>query len=184
MSSIISYTRTHSPSDPPNRPSTLKRSIKWRNPQSGSGPGSPTWVKRCPISPTCSDGRTKDNVPDQQHHREPARNRNSAPCPDCNKVYVGQTGGRFPIRYNEHDKSFYNYSHTSSFAQHLHEQAHSFGLVDNFKQVIHHHKKGAHLNTVERFYIYADYVANNHLNDNHSVFPSKIFDNLLKTHRP
>jgi hypothetical protein len=70
----------------------------------------------------------------------------------------------------------------SSFAQHLHEQAHSFGLIDNMEQVLHHHKKGAHLNTVERFYIHAEYITNNHLNDNHSIFPSIIFDTLLKTH--
>ena len=42
-------------------------------------------------------------------------------CPDCNKAFVGQTGRRFSIRYNEHNKAFYNNSHTSNFAQHLHE---------------------------------------------------------------
>jgi len=79
---------------------------------------------------------------------------------------------------------FHNNSHTSSFTQHLHEQAHSFGTIDNIMQELHHHKKGAHLNMIERFYIYAKYVANNHLNDNHSVSPNIIFDTLLKTHCP
>ena len=51
-------------------------------------------------------------------------------CPDCNKAYAGQTGRRFSIRYNEHKEVVYNNSHTSSFAQHLHEQAHSFGPID------------------------------------------------------
>jgi hypothetical protein len=102
--------------------------------------------------------------------------------PDCNKAYVGQTGRRFPTRYNEHE-AFHNNTHTSSFEQHLHEQAHSFGPIDNIMQVLHHHKKGAHLNTVERFYIHAEYVANNHLNGNHSIFSDIIFDTLLKTHR-
>jgi hypothetical protein len=81
---------------------------------------------------------------------------------------------------NEHKKAFHYVTHTSSFAQHLHEQAHSFGPFDNIMQVLHHHKK-AHLNTIERFYIHADYVANNHLNDSHSIFPNIIFDTLLKT---
>jgi hypothetical protein len=64
----------------------------------------------------------------------------------------------------------------------LHEQAHSFGPIDSIMQVLHRHNKGAHLNMVERFHIYAEYVANNHLNDKHSLFPNIIFDTLLKTH--
>ena len=104
-------------------------------------------------------------------------------CPDCNKAYVGQTGRRFYIRYNEHKIAFYNNSHTSSFAQHLHEHAHSFGPID-VMQSLHHHTKGAHLNMVEKFYIHAEYVANNHLNDNYSIFPNIISDTFLKTHRP
>ena len=103
-------------------------------------------------------------------------------CPDCNKAYGGQTGRRFSIHYNQHKKAFHNNTHTCSFAQHLHEHAHSLGLIDKMKQVLHHHKKGAHLNTVERFYIHAKYITNNHLNDNQSIFPNIIFDPLLKIH--
>jgi len=65
---------------------------------------------------------------------------------------------------------------------HLHEQAHSFGPIDSIMQVLHHHNKGAHLNMVERCYIHAEYVANNHLNDSRSLFPNIIFGTLLKTH--
>jgi len=64
--------------------------------------------------------------------------------------------------------------------QHFHEQAHSFGTIDNIMQVLHHHQERAHLNKTERFYIHAEYVANNHLNENHSIFPNIIFDTLLK----
>ena len=48
-------------------------------------------------------------------------------------------------------------------------------------QVLEHHSKGAHLNTLERFHVYAEYATDNHLNDNHTVFPNKIFNVLLKT---
>jgi len=34
------------------------------------------------------------------------------------------------------------------------------------------------------FYIYAEYTNNNHLNDDQTIFPNKIFDTLLKTHQP
>jgi len=41
-----------------------------------------------------------------------------------------------------------------------------------------------HLNTIERYYIHAEHAANNHLNDDHTTFPNKIFDTLLKAYRP
>jgi hypothetical protein len=50
-------------------------------------------------------------------------------CPDCNKAYVGQTGKRFSICYNEHKKAFHYVTHMSSFAQHLHEQAQQHASV-------------------------------------------------------
>ena len=45
---------------------------------------------------------------------------------DCNKAHMGQTGRHFSIRYKEHKSAFHNNSHTSNFAQHLQEEAHSF----------------------------------------------------------
>ena len=102
-------------------------------------------------------------------------------CPDCKKTYVGQTGRRFTTWYKEHEIAFQNNSHTSSFAEHLNEEAHSFGPMNSIMQVLHCHKKGAHLNTIERFRIHRQFAANNHLNDNQTVFPNAIFDTLIKT---
>ena len=42
----------------------------------------------------------------------------------------------------------------------------------------------AHLNTIERYYIYAEFTKNNHLNDEHNISPNKIFDALLEPHQP
>jgi len=61
-------------------------------------------------------------------------------CPDCNKAYVGQTDRCFSIRYKEHKSAFHNNSHTSKFAQQLHEEAHSFGPISNIMQVLHHQR--------------------------------------------
>jgi hypothetical protein len=36
---------------------------------------------------------------------------------------------------------------------------------------------------IERYYIHAEYTANNHLNDSQNIFPSAIFDAILKTHQ-
>jgi hypothetical protein len=49
-------------------------------------------------------------------------------------------------------------------------------------QILRHHKKGPHLNTLERFYIHTEYTSNNHINDTHTIFPNKIFEILLKDH--
>jgi hypothetical protein len=102
-------------------------------------------------------------------------------CPDCKKAYVGQTGSSFTVRFNEHKNTFQTNSHTFKFAQHLIKHNHSFDTIHNTMQVLQHHSKGAHLHTVERFYIYAEYTTN-HLNDNQTIFPNKIFGILLKPH--
>jgi hypothetical protein len=93
---------------------------------------------------------------------------------------MGQTGRQFSLRYNKHRRAFYNNSHSSSFAQHLHEEAHSFGPINSIMQVLHHQSKGTHLNTIERFYIHTEYTAGNHLNDDYTNFANKIFHTLIK----
>jgi len=105
-------------------------------------------------------------------------------CPDFKKAYVGQTGRNFTTRYNEHKHAFRSNSHTSSFAQHLNEYAYLFGTINNTMQILQYHKKGAHLNTLEWYYIHAGYASNNHLNDSNTIFPNAIFDTLLQTHHP
>jgi len=72
-------------------------------------------------------------------------------------------------------------SHTSSFAKHLNEKERSFLTIHNNMQVLQYHKKGAHMKTIERFHIHAEFTGNNHLNDDHTIFPNAIFDALLKT---
>jgi hypothetical protein len=47
-------------------------------------------------------------------------------------------------------------------------------------QVLQYQNKGAHLNTIERYFIYKEFYENNQLNDEHNISPNKIFDALLK----
>jgi len=49
-------------------------------------------------------------------------------------------------------------------------------------QILQLQNKGANLNTTEGFYIYAEYTNNNHLYDDSTISPNKIFDTLLKPH--
>ena len=96
---------------------------------------------------------------------------------------MGQTGRRFLVRYSEHKQALRYNSHTSKFAQHLVEQAHSFGTIHNMMQILHYQKKSAHLNTLEQYTIHTEFIVNNHLNDNQNIFPNVIFDATLKTHQ-
>jgi hypothetical protein len=134
--------------------------------------------------------RTNNTIGNLLSHTKPAPDKFSLSgvykltCPDCNKAYVGQTGRPFTTRQNEHKVAFRNNSHSPSFAKHLYEEAQSFGPIENLMQVLHYHRKGAHLNKFEKFYIHAEFTANNHLNDNQTIFPKAIFDVLLNTHRP
>ena len=105
-------------------------------------------------------------------------------CPDCKKAYVEQTGRSFAIRFQEHKMAFKTGNKPSNFAKHLMEHTHSLGPIHNTLQVLQLHNKGAHLNMIERFHIYSEYSNNNHLKDESTIFPNKIFDILLKPHQP
>jgi len=59
-------------------------------------------------------------------------------------------------------------------------QSHSFGPIQDTMQIIQYQNKGNHLNTIERFYIYKEFIKDNHLNDEHNISPNSIFDTLLK----
>jgi len=84
------------------------------------------------------------------------------------------------MRYKEHKTAFRN----NSFAKHLNEEAQSFGPINNITKVLHFHKKGTHLNTIERFHIHDEFASSNHLDDNQTIFPIAIFDILIKIHQP
>ena len=45
--------------------------------------------------------------------------------------------------------------------------------------ILQFHKKGPHLNTLERFHIHKEAATYNHLNDEHTVTHNPIFDTIL-----
>ena len=75
-------------------------------------------------------------------------------CPDCGKAYAGQTDSSFTKRFNVHHLSCRNNNTTSKFAHHLLEYSHSFGNMEIAMQAICFNKKGTHMDTLEKFYIY------------------------------
>jgi len=129
MSSTISYTITHSPSN------LKKQTVHTKTRQQTTKPTKCKWATLTYVWKEASfitnafrradlkrAFRTNNTTGNLFGHRNPAPEKFTLSgaykltCPDCNKAYVGQTGRRFSIRYNEHKIAFYNNSHTSSFA--------------------------------------------------------------------
>ena len=133
--------------------------------------------------------RAKNTIGHLLTHKHPAPDKFSLSgvfkltCSDCNKAYIGQTRIQFATRFQENKKAFRSHCQNSSFAKHLDKEAHSFGHKHDIMQILEYHRKGAHLNRLERFHIHTEAAKNNHLNEGHTVYPNAIFDTLLKTHR-
>jgi len=105
-------------------------------------------------------------------------------CPDCNKAYIGQTGRSFTQRFKEHRNAFRSSSTTSNYAKHVLEHSHPFSPIQDTMQILQYQSKGAHLNSIENYFIYKEFSINNHLNDESNIAPNKIFDALLKPQQP
>lgn len=92
---------------------------------------------------------------------------------------IGQTGGSFKIRFQEHQHSFRNNNCNSEFVQHLLGSGRSFGKTENIKDILYFGKKGAHPNSVERFHIYNETLVDSQLSEKYTVAYSKIFEIVL-----
>jgi hypothetical protein len=129
--------------------------------------------------------RTNNNIWKNLYQNPPEQDKNrqfgvyKLTCTDCGKAYIGQTGRKFHTRYKEHKRVFYYNPQHSKYAQHLTENKHSFGSINNIMEVIYLQKKGKHLNKIEKFHIYKEARHNNHLNDDHTITTNKIFDTIL-----
>ena len=75
-------------------------------------------------------------------------------CPTCGKTYTRQTGRSFQIHFREH-KYDYQYMHRKSkYAQHLLDEGHSFGPMEETMHIIQYVCKGRMMNALENFHIY------------------------------
>jgi hypothetical protein len=94
---------------------------------------------------------------------------------------VGQTGRNFTTRFKEHKNAFRTGNQSNRFAKHLMENLHHFGQMQNTMTILHLQDKGRLLNTIENFYIYSKHREQNHLNDESTIFPNKLFGTLIKS---
>ena len=70
--------------------------------------------------------------------------------------YIGQNDKRFRKRFQEHLRDFKYGNGKSRFAQHLLDNKHVIGPMEDIMKILHIEKKGKMMNTLEDFYIYKE----------------------------
>jgi hypothetical protein len=68
--------------------------------------------------------------------------------------YTGQTGRSFKVRFQEHLSDFKYGNGRSRFAQHLLENGHSIGPMEEIMETVHITNKELMMDTLEKFYIF------------------------------
>jgi len=63
--------------------------------------------------------------------------------------YTGQTGRLFKVRFQEHARDFKYNNNRSKFAQHLTDNKHAIGYMEDIMEVVHVTKKGKILDTLK-----------------------------------
>jgi hypothetical protein len=53
------------------------------------------------------------------------------------------------------------------------DKSHNFGSIENVMTILEFQKKGRHMNTLEKYYIYKEAIHDNHLNDQYTVNQNK-----------
>ena len=104
-------------------------------------------------------------------------------CSNCGKIYVGQTGRPFSIRFWEHKHDFKYMSHKSRFAQHLLKEGHPLDTMENIMEVIHFAKKCRMMDALEKFHIYDATRKGIQINDRLTVQQNPIFEAILQNNK-
>jgi hypothetical protein len=94
---------------------------------------------------------------------------------DCTLKYIGQTGGGFKVRYKEYIHAIRSNKSNSDYLIHILNTGHTYGPITDTMVVIRTGRKGRHLNTLERYYIYKTNRDNLHMNDIHNETYNPIF---------
>jgi len=71
----------------------------------------------------------------------------------------------------------------SKFAQHLLDNKHYIGTMEDIMEILHVTKKGGIMNTLEKFHIYNEIELDNQINDKCMIKSNVIFDTIRNTRR-
>ena len=100
-------------------------------------------------------------------------------CPTCEKTYTGQTGRSFQVRFREHKYDYQNMHRKLKYAQHLLDEGHSFGPIEETMHIIQYACKGR-MNALENFHIYETTIRGIQINDRMTVQKNPILDTILR----
>jgi hypothetical protein len=75
-------------------------------------------------------------------------------CQSCHKVYIGQTGRNLITRYKEQIRNIRFNKDDSAFVQHILDQGHQYGPMEQIMELIEYARKGNIMNIKENYYIY------------------------------
>jgi len=95
-------------------------------------------------------------------------------------TYTGQTGRPFKARFKEHTRDFKYNNRISKFAQHLLDEGHAIGNMEDIMKFTHFTEKGRMLNTLESFHIYKETKVENQINYKLTTKENKIFETVLQ----
>jgi hypothetical protein len=97
---------------------------------------------------------------------------------DCPQYYIGQTGRTFNIRYKEHIRDIRNNNNNTGYAQHILNNKHEYGNIQDAMDILQITQKGRLMDTIETYYIYKANREGITLNDTHTNNKNPIFETL------
>jgi len=101
-------------------------------------------------------------------------------CNTCNLAYIGQTSRNVKTRYHEHIRYIKNNNPQSAYAQHLLNNRHQFGTIDNIMILLKPLHSQHLLTTYEQFYIHSFHKNGKLISEQSPGNPNPLFD--LTTH--
>jgi hypothetical protein len=75
------------------------------------------------------------------------------------------TGRTFLTRYKEHIQTINNNNSNSGYSSHILNTGYTYGTITDTVDIIRTHKRGKHLNSLEKYHIYKISKNNLHMND-------------------
>jgi len=84
------------------------------------------------------------------------------------------------VRFREHYNDYKYANNRSKFAQHIINEGHAFGRMNDIMDIIHFARKGKMVDTLEKFYIYRETRNGNQVNDRLTVQNNSIFETLVQ----
>jgi hypothetical protein len=94
--------------------------------------------------------------------------------------YIGQRESPFKVRFLEHLRDFKYRNGKSRFAQHLIDNVHTMGQLENIMDTLRITRKGQMTDTLEKYYIFRETKLNNQINDKLKVKQNAIFVTIVR----